>query len=301
VTAAPSPVATVSCVIPTRDRPRGLRDAVASVFAQVRPPEEVVVVDDASAVPVREEDLRRLAQRMAYPGRLVVVRGRGQGAAAARNAGARTARGELLAFLDDDDQWEPEYLGAMVEAVGESGTPVAVAWTTMIGRNGRSWSGPSVAPGLGYEDCVATNPGVRGSNLVVHRTTFVRLGGYDEALWVSNDKDLFARLVQAGDGYAVVPQRLVRYRQHGGERLTTRHDVRRRDSLHHYLAKHGPAVPARVQRRLRLSLAREELALADGFARLRLALSIVELGLLVGPWQVLRTIRARARRVWLGV
>jgi len=101
----------VSVVIPTYDRADLVCAAVECVLAQTHRDLEVLVVDDGSTDLTREaverlgeEDprIRYLYQEHAGPG-------------AARNLGIRNARGELLAFLDSDDSWYPEYLARQVE------------------------------------------------------------------------------------------------------------------------------------------------------------------------------------------
>lgn len=101
----------VSVVLPTRDRPRRLADAVASVLAQTYRRLEVLVVDDASSTPA-DTVLGPLSGR--DPRVRVLRHDRPQGAGAARNAALAAARGELVAFLDDDDRWDPPKLERQV-------------------------------------------------------------------------------------------------------------------------------------------------------------------------------------------
>ena len=91
----------VSAIIPTRHRPQLLERAVASALAQTWSALDVVVVDDASEPEMRLpafEDPRVHVVRLSEP----------SGPGAARNAGIARARGELIAFLDDDDEWRPD-------------------------------------------------------------------------------------------------------------------------------------------------------------------------------------------------
>jgi GT2 family glycosyltransferase len=105
-----------SVVIPTRGRPSLVRRAVTSALAQTAPSLEVIVVldgpdgaTDAAVEQVGDERVRVVAlPRRAGPG-------------AARNAGVAAARGEVVAFLDDDDEWRPEKLAAQLAALASAG------------------------------------------------------------------------------------------------------------------------------------------------------------------------------------
>lgn len=114
----------VSVVLPTYDRPTFLRSAVESVAAQTYPNVELIVVDDYSPTPAaRTIDEDSLGSSIT----LRVLRGEeNRGANAARNEGIQAARGEYVAFLDDDDRWEPEKLERQVEAFQQGGTDVGV-------------------------------------------------------------------------------------------------------------------------------------------------------------------------------
>jgi glycosyltransferase involved in cell wall biosynthesis len=94
---------TVSVVIPAYNAEAYLREALDSVFAQTRPPDEVVVVDDGSTDRTSEV-------AASYGDRVRLLRQPNRGEAAARNAGVLAARGALIAFLDADDTWLPRYL-----------------------------------------------------------------------------------------------------------------------------------------------------------------------------------------------
>lgn len=97
----------LSVVIPTWNRARLACEAIESALAQRAAQVEVIVVDDGSTD--NTEDV--LADRFGSRIRLLRLPRRG-GIGAARNAGARVATGELLAFLDSDDLWLPGKLEA---------------------------------------------------------------------------------------------------------------------------------------------------------------------------------------------
>ena len=101
----------VSVVVTTYNQAPFIASALESVFAQTRPADEVIVVDDGST----DETPQRMAL---YRDRIVSLRQPNQGVACSRNVGIQRARGELLAFLDGDDLWEPEKLARQIVAAG---------------------------------------------------------------------------------------------------------------------------------------------------------------------------------------
>src|SRR5262245_57747116 len=94
----------VSVIIPTYNRRDFIREALASVLAQTCQDFELIVVDDGSTDGT-EEIVRE------FPGARYVFQ-ENQGVSAARNVGAALSQGELIAFLDSDDFWQPEKLAA---------------------------------------------------------------------------------------------------------------------------------------------------------------------------------------------
>jgi glycosyltransferase involved in cell wall biosynthesis len=110
----------VSVVIPTYERPASLTRCMASLSRQEFPRElfEVIVVDDGSNPPVKGE----LATNID----VVLLRRSHQGVAAARAAGIAGARGQILAFLDDDCTIPPDYL-AVIERTFRSRPETLVA------------------------------------------------------------------------------------------------------------------------------------------------------------------------------
>ncbi|HEY1751131.1 MAG TPA: glycosyltransferase family 2 protein [Caulobacteraceae bacterium] len=106
----------VSVVIPTQRRPEGLTRACRSVFAQQRVDHaamELLVVDN-DAAPSAAETVRRLAAEAPFPVRY--VHEPRAGVANARNAAMAATDGELVAFLDDDEEASPGWLAALLDA-----------------------------------------------------------------------------------------------------------------------------------------------------------------------------------------
>lgn len=93
------------------NRPGYLKRALDSMLAQTWSNYEIIVINDGSD----HETAELLEAYTAQDARIRVVKGPATGAAGARNAGLRQARGHLIAFLDDDDYWAPEKIEKQVE------------------------------------------------------------------------------------------------------------------------------------------------------------------------------------------
>lgn len=92
----------ISVIIPTFNRAHLVGRAIRSVLAQRYPSVQIIVVDDGSTDETRESVAR-------FPGVIHLTRPHG-GQAAARNTGLARAEGSLIATLDSDDTWEPNFL-----------------------------------------------------------------------------------------------------------------------------------------------------------------------------------------------
>jgi glycosyltransferase involved in cell wall biosynthesis len=212
---------TVTAVVPTCNRPVLLQRALRSIAAQEFPPIEIIVVDDGDEA--NGHLTRDAAEQSSLEGILVVANSHAKGASGARNTGGDLATGELLAFLDDDDEWLPAYLSQAVAGCHWSEldvvcTPLLCRFDDGIDRLAKS-APDHLAPDL----FLTRNPGLGGSNLIIRRSLYRDIGGFDESLPSCNDLDLGIRLsLHGGVRYLNLRQRLVRFYQHPGPRLGTR-------------------------------------------------------------------------------
>ena len=123
-----------SVVTPVWNAAATLAEAVASVRAQTRSDWEMLIIDDGST-----DGSRGLAERLAAEEPRIRVLGwtDRRGAAAARNAGIRAARGRVIAFLDADDLWRPEKLERQLGYMEATGAPFTFAAVRRIDASGR--------------------------------------------------------------------------------------------------------------------------------------------------------------------
>jgi glycosyltransferase involved in cell wall biosynthesis len=117
----------VSVVIPAFNREKTIRRAVESVRAQHFSDFEILVVDDASS-----DATCAVVTAIDDPRLRLIARARNGGASAARNSGITASKGDLIAFLDSDDEWMPEKLGRQVAALDAAPAGDCVSCTGFI-------------------------------------------------------------------------------------------------------------------------------------------------------------------------
>jgi glycosyltransferase involved in cell wall biosynthesis len=192
----------VSVIVPVYNGAAYLSEALASVRAQTYSPVELIVVDDGSidASPEIAASYR--------PARR--VRQAHQGVTVARNHGLTLSSGVLIAFLDQDDWWEPAKLRRQVAYLAEHSD---VDYVTTRQRF-------FLSPGMGTpvwlrpELLEDDQPGSAPSTLLARRALFERVGPFDPQAADSSDLDWFRRAQAAAvQGYEV-PEMLTHKRVH---------------------------------------------------------------------------------------
>jgi len=200
----------VSVVIPTRDRVALLVTTLRSVLWQDGVDLEVIVVDDGST------DATPEVVAAAGDARVTLVRrDEPHGLAAARNLGAGRANGEWVGFVDDDDVWGPDKLARQLAAAVGADRGWVYVGAVAVGERLAIVSGkPPPSPEAVMAALPRSNPVPGGgSNVVMRRDLFERVGGFDERLVPCEDWELWARLTRHGPP-AAVPEPLMGYRLH---------------------------------------------------------------------------------------
>jgi glycosyltransferase involved in cell wall biosynthesis len=184
----------ISVIIPAYNHAEFIGVAIDSVLAQTYRDFELIVVNDGSP-----DDTEEILRPNIESGKIQYIRQDNQGVAAARNRGAAEARGEYLAFLDDDDCWPPDKLEWQV-AIMESSDAVMVAGINDSERTPLSPEVLSKAPPLVpsiYDFFKRNMIGSPGQTLI-RRAAFEAVGGFDPEIWGTDDYDLWIRLSQQG-------------------------------------------------------------------------------------------------------
>jgi glycosyltransferase involved in cell wall biosynthesis len=202
----------VSVVIPTHNRRDWLRLTLHSVLQQQNLDLEAIVVDDGST-----DDTVEMLADVADPRVRIIRHDSPRGVSASRNHGAAEARGEWVAFVDDDDLWAPEKLSRQVEACTVTGRTWVYTGSVNIDEQVRIVGGNPPASPEDVSRLIARQnviPG-GGSNVIVRRDEFERVGPFDLRLKNTEDWELWIRLAERGPP-AWVPRPLMAYRVHTG-------------------------------------------------------------------------------------
>ena len=196
--------ALVSVIMPAYNALPYIGQAIQSVLDQDYDALELIVVDDGSSDGTPDE-ARRFGERVR------VIEQKNGGPAAARNCGARAARGELLAFLDADDVWLPGKVRAQVDYLTHHADAGVVFghWIRWEANPDGSFSTPPAVPVETDAETTVTElsgwiyPELLLDSVVwivsamVRRTLWDELGGLDESLRIGEDYDFFLRASRA--------------------------------------------------------------------------------------------------------
>jgi glycosyltransferase involved in cell wall biosynthesis len=210
---ATSRVARVAAVIPVYCATY-LAEALASVFAQSRLPDEVIVVDDGSP----EQAILADAVEP-YRDRITLLRQRNQGWPAARNAATQATSADFIALLDADDWWLPEFLRAQLTVFDEHpDADLVYSNGTFIGRTplaGRTYMDecPSEGP-VTFESLIAQHCTVLLSSVVVRRRALLDAGGFDTTIKRGADFEMWLRMARRGARLTFQRTPLVLHRIH---------------------------------------------------------------------------------------
>jgi glycosyltransferase involved in cell wall biosynthesis len=178
---------TVSVIIPTRNRPQLLAEAIRSVQAQTFTDYEIVLSVNGPENP-------STAQILAIGASHRIVRIAQEGLAVALNAGIGIARGEWLAFLDDDDLWEPDRLEAALKTARETNADLIFCHMIMFDATGGIPAPPrSPPPNVpARKSLTIVNPsGLTAA--FARRSAVLEVGGFDETM-IGPDWDMWMRL-----------------------------------------------------------------------------------------------------------
>ncbi len=211
---------TISAVIPAYNSAAYLAEAIASVRAQTRAVNEIIVVDDGS-----RDETSSVAERLGVR----CLRQPNAGPSAARNLGIREAGGEWIAFLDADDQWTPDKLDRQCALLLHSPALVLIAsdmaevdargntiLTSVQARHGLRTRFEQLA-GLPIPHALRAlleKNFIPTGTVLVRRDVLLALGGFNATIRHGEDLELWCRIA-ARHAIACLPEVHMLRRRHG--------------------------------------------------------------------------------------
>jgi len=189
----------VSVVIPLFNKDPYIARALNSVLAQTFQDFEVIVVDDGST-----DDGAEVVRGFDDP-RIRLIQQENQGVSAARNRGIEAARAELVAFLDADDEWLPEFLETILNLknaypnAGLYASAYLVKTNTGKVINSRLRGLPflfreGLLPRYFHTATLSPDPIICTSSVLLPKKAFGRQGGFKKGVGFGEDTDLWGRI-----------------------------------------------------------------------------------------------------------
>ncbi len=206
---------TVSVIIPTQNRPQWLVTAINSVYAQTFQDFEIIAV-----LKNADRETQAAADRLGADSRVRVLKTNEPTVSGARNRGLELARGDWLAFLDDDDIWLANKLEVQLAAARETGADLVTCNFIQFNDAGDiAPSGLTPRPsGLSITEALMLDNYVSGGSAALVRTAVMRqLEGFDEHIAAMEDWDMWRRL-SWDHRIHFVDQVLVKYRRHNANK-----------------------------------------------------------------------------------
>lgn len=209
-------MSTVSALISTHagEKASNLAQSLESVFAQTRPPEQIVLVIDGPIPSAQEEVIRSYCGDQRVADMTVLYLPEKGGLAAAMNAGLKACAGAYIMRMDSDDICAPDRLEIQMRyALANPDVDIVSSWSEEFFEDDGS-SQIKVSP-VAHEHITAA---LRWRNVLVHPTILARssalrvVDGYRSKFGMLEDYDLFVRLALNGCRFHVIPKTLVRVR-----------------------------------------------------------------------------------------
>jgi glycosyltransferase involved in cell wall biosynthesis len=190
--------ALVSIVLPTYRRAGKLKATIDSVFRQTYANWELIVVDDNHPSDTHSRETENVIREYSDHSNVVLItHGVNKGACAARNTGITAAKGEYIAFLDDDDTWATNKLELQVAELRKN-PDTGFVFCDLICVDSTDNTRKRVKFGLSkddlFRDLLKRGGGICTSALMIRKDILLEIGGFDASLPSYQDYDLLLRL-----------------------------------------------------------------------------------------------------------
>ena len=223
----------VTVIVPTLGlRPVFLLNALSSILNQTLAPMEMIVVNNGL---LKLGDLN-LKNPLSVDIKVIDAVAKA-GAPQARNIGAAIAKGELLAFLDDDDLWGTTFLENALISISENKADCCLGRIDKL-EDSKISSFMDASTFLSVRSFLVMNPGATGSNILIRKDVFRDIGGFDSSICPTEDRGLMVELLNRNYKVCVAPMSQAIMQMHDQERLTVSRTVNLGFRKFHHKYKH---------------------------------------------------------------
>jgi glycosyltransferase involved in cell wall biosynthesis/SAM-dependent methyltransferase len=237
-------------IIPTKSRLTQLEKALTSVAEQTLPPNELIIVgEEETDLPT---DRKAIESKFSKTKVSWLFNARTKNLSGAINTAAQfliktetDPEKTYLAFLDDDDRWEPDYLQTLHDRATSTLQDLVISGLIRHEIEGDVGIKQTIPQSINQNMFLVGNPHIQGSNLFVKLSTFLRAGGFDENLPSCTDRDFMIRLLDLGNiQYSCIPRHLVHHYASSVTRLSTYGSASKIQGLTKFLQKYQDRMTA---------------------------------------------------------
>ena len=216
----------ISVIIPTYNRVLMIRRAIESVLAQSYQNFEIIVADDGST-----DDTKEVLSGYINSGKIKYIFQNNAGPGAARNAGIEHAKGELVAFLDSDDEWAPDKLEKQIKIFESRGENIAVFSNVEYINENNEKTGELFSKARPYEGKIVkrllADNFIATSSVIAPKSLIIKAGGFAtnrKLFAIGEDHLLWLKIADETEFY-FVNEPLVKYHTHGGQIVNSRFKI----------------------------------------------------------------------------
>jgi len=234
-------------IIPTHNRPKYLGRALASVYEQKKVPDRVYIVIDEDDPSYHAVETIVARSDTCLPS-ILLKNIRSHNLSGAVNTALKKASDDFqdanmvfVSILDDDDWWDRSYLANVYKFARETKADWIISG--LIRHNDPSQPGvmQPIPAQITQNMFYITNPNIQGSNLFVRLSCLINIGGFDEDLISTTDRDVCIRLLDAGIVSATLYNHLVHHDANNTRsRLSSVGSEKKHAGLQYFYRKYSP-------------------------------------------------------------
>lgn len=230
-------------VIATKNRPELLATAIQSVITQKRQANEVILVSQSNL------DNQHIEKQLCQQHQFIFLQNKNTDNYAGNLNTAieyiiknrlliqnKKIDNTFIAFLDDDDWWEKDYLFCCQKAILPNTDFVVTGLNYHSNNENKALSIPQT---LNIQDFLKGNPHIQGSNTFVRFSTLLKAGCFDENMPSTTDRDIFTRIMMLNPTYTIINQHLVHINADNHRPRLTNIAPQKQESLAKFYAKYG--------------------------------------------------------------